>query len=253
MKKSELRYIIRESLKEIMGEEKKSNEVEIIKNKIEKTGELIKPEVKNELQKISADLEAKKEEIYAYVKATYDPKLIGALLLMAPMLPIAGLANMTSDKSKVRSWKKIIGNKIIIGVAGAMGLYDRFFRYETIAKVLPGESMSFFQRVAYDKPWFKSAKFDDKTIHERVFHDGEPFITIAVVMLIFRVLLEGRERYVPKGPKKPGIFKRAAQGVKDMFREEVEGTDEIIDETMAMIDNYTEGILNIIDKQIKTN
>ena len=38
-----------------------------------------------------------------------------------------------------------------------------------------------------------------------------------------------------------------------MFREEVEGTDEIIDETMAMIDNYTEGILNIIDKQIKTN
>ena len=53
MKKSELRYIIRESLKEIMGEEKKSNEVEIIKNKIEKTGELIKPEVKNELQKIS--------------------------------------------------------------------------------------------------------------------------------------------------------------------------------------------------------
>tara|TARA_R110000803_G_C11896307_1_gene311559 strand:+ start:108 stop:860 length:753 start_codon:yes stop_codon:yes gene_type:complete len=248
MKKSELRYIIKESLKEIMGEEK-SNEVEIIKKNVEKTGELIKPEVKNELQRISTDLEARKEEIYTYVKATYDPKLIGALLLMAPMLPIAGLANMTSDKGKVRSWKKVIGHKVIMGVALAMGLYDNFFRYETIAKVLPGESMDFFDRVAFDKPWFKSAVFDDKTIHEKVFHDGEPFITIAIVMFILRILLEGRERFVPEAPKKPGIFKRAATGVKDMFREEVEGTDEIIDQTMAMIDNFTDGILDIIDKQ----
>ena len=249
MKKSELRHIIRESLKEIMREEEKSNEVEIIKNKIEKTGELIKPEVKNELQKISTDLEARKEEIYTYVKATYDPKLIGALLLMAPMLPIAGMANMTSDKGKVRSWKRIIGNKVIIGIALTMGLYDKFFRYETIAKILPGETMNFWQRVAYDKEWFGSAVFDDKTIHEKVFHDGEPFITIAIIMFIFRILLEGRERFVPEAPKKPGIFKRAATGVKDMFREEVEGTDEIIDQTMAMIDNFTDGILDIIDKQ----
>ena len=113
--------------------------------------------------------------------------------------------------------------------------------------------MGFWEKVFRGKNPLKSANFDDKTIHEKIFHDGEPFITIAVVMLIFRILLEGRERFVPEAPKKPGIFKRAAQGVKDMFREEVEGTDEIIDETMAMIDNYTEGILNIIDKQIKTN
>ena len=252
MKKSELRHIIRESLKEIMGEEK-SNEVEIIKKNVEKTGELIKPEVKNELQRISTDLEARKEEIYTYVKATYDPKLIGSLLLMAPILPIAGLANMTSDKSKVRSWKKVIGHKVIMGVALAMGLYDKFFRYETIAKVLPGESMGFFDRVAYGKKWFKSANFDDETIHEKIYHDGEMFIKIAVIMFIFRILLEGRERFVPEAPKKPGIFKRAATGVKDMFREEVEGTDEIIDQTMAMIDNFTDGILNIIDKQTNQN
>ena len=58
MKKSELRHIIRESLREIMREEENdytsdSTFEEVTYEIISKEGEIIKPKVKNEIQKKS--------------------------------------------------------------------------------------------------------------------------------------------------------------------------------------------------------
>ena len=54
MKQSELRYLIRESLKEIIGEEENQNS-NITYTLITKEGEVIKPKVKNEIQKITTE------------------------------------------------------------------------------------------------------------------------------------------------------------------------------------------------------
>ena len=248
MKKSELRHIIRESLKEIMREEENNytqsstdsnNEYEVTTAR--EAGELTKQVVTHEVEIMTDALEDNKVEIFQHLKNTYPPAELAKFIISLPAIPFIGMAHATDNKSKVQTIKRILSNWYVAGLLGAIGLYVKMTNPTIIARKVAGKTKTGMQKIGSLD--FDVGKPNAEVYHDYVYDKGEEFLYAALAMLIVRLLLEYREKIVPK---KPGIAKRAFTGMKDMFKEEVEGTDEIMDTLMSMIDQKTEKIVDII-------
>tara|TARA_B110000977_G_C10886559_1_gene419648 strand:+ start:53 stop:811 length:759 start_codon:yes stop_codon:yes gene_type:complete len=248
MKKSELRHLIRESLKEIMGEEENNytqsstdpnNKYEVVK--VKEAGELTKQVVTHEVEIMTDALEDNKVEIFQHLKNTYSPAEIAKFIITLPTIPFIAMAHATDNKSKVQTIKQILSHYVTIGLLGATGLYVKMTNPTIIARKVAGKTKTGLEKIGSLD--FDVGKPNAEVYHDYVYDKGEEFLYAALAMLIVRLLLEYRQSIVPK---KPGIAKRAFTGIKDMFKEEVEGTDEIMDTLMSMIDQKTEKVVDII-------
>jgi hypothetical protein len=254
MKKSELRHIIRESLREIMGEEEKTDtnlpdkedvdkSVEIIKQ----STEITKEKVENDIVAVKAELMSKKGEIIQFIEEKYPPKVIAKFIASIPSNLVVGTIKggrvlaigakeATNSKWRIWWWKFWFGNPVFMAAAAYAGFKRENFNPDIVAKTIKGRDYEGLEKLNpfnwYDLV-FGDGKMDPRTFHQEVFQDGSSYYYFAVSMLIINLLLNYRKS---KLPKKPGIFKRAAQGVKSMFKEEIEGSDDILSSVMAAID-----------------
>ena len=239
MKKSELRHIIRESLKEIMGEKA----VEIIKQ----STEITKVKVKNEIVAVEAELMSKKGEIIQFIQEKYPPMVIAKFIAGIPSGLIVGTIKTgqylavgaqeaTNSKWKIWWLKLIFGNPLFIAAAGLAGFKKENFNPDIVAKTIKGRDYEGLEKLNPLNWWdlvFGDGKMDPRTFHQEIFQDGSDYYYLAVSMIIVNLILSARKS---KLPKRPGILKRAAQGVKSMFKEEIEGSDDILSSVMAAID-----------------
>jgi hypothetical protein len=249
MKKSELRHIIRESLKEIMREEEKTD-TNITYTLISKEGEIIKPKVKNEIQKVTTELTNRYPELEAKLAKATPGKLESFHKLAIRAKHAYDEINNTTFGTKEKIAKMMKYNKLFIAIATFLGINDKFDLKAVDIILAPLETDAWWKRniqnpIRKTTDWFKD-KESVNTIVDKIYGDGEPFFTIALGLVGLQIFLKLVKTQKPSVPK-PGLFKRMAKGAKNLFREEVE-TNEIENFMDSFIDGYTDDIL----KKLKT-
>ena len=247
MKQSELRYLIRESLKEIIGEEENQNP-NITYTLITKEGEVIKPKIKNEIQKATTELELRYPELEAKLAKATPGKLEALHKIAIRAKHAYDEIRDTTLGTKEKIAKIMKYNKLFIYIATFLGIRDMFDLKDVNTLLLPLETDTWWKRnvlnpVRKGTDWFKD-KDSVNTVVDKVYGDGEPFFTIALILVGLQIFLKLVKTQRPSVPK-PGLFKRMAKGVKNLFREEIE-TNEIEEFMDSFIDGYTEDILKIL-------
>jgi len=266
MKKSELRHIIRESLREIMREEEKTDTNLPDKEDVDKSVEIVKQatkitkkEVENDIVAVEAELMSKKEEIIQFIEEKYPPKAIAKFIAGIPSDFIVGtidtikylkvgVKEATNKRWKINLYNFIFFNPVFIAAAGIAGFRKENFNPNIVAKTIKGRDYTNWEKANpfnwYDLV-FSDGKMDPYTFHEKIFQDGSDYYYLAVSLLIINLLLNARKS---KLPKRPGILKRGADFVKRQFKEEIEGSDDILSSVMAAIDADSNMIISKLQK-----
>ena len=254
MKKSELRHIIRESLKEIMGEEEKTDTNLPDKEDVDKSVEIVKQateitkvEVENDIVAVKAELMSKKGEIIQFIEEKYPPKVIAKFIAGLPSDFVVGTIKTgrylklgakeaTNRRWKIWLYKFAFVNPVFIAAAGIAGFRKENFNPDIVAKTIKGRDYEGLEKINPLNWWdlvFGDGKMDPRTFHQEIFQDGSDYYYLAVGLLIINLLLSARKSELPK---RPGILKRGADFVKRQFKEEIEGSDDILSSVMAAID-----------------
>jgi len=251
MKKSELRQIIRESLREIMREEENdytsnSSFEEVTYEIITKDGEVIKPKVKNEIQKVTTELALRYPELEAKLAKHYvgnkGLEQLSKLGIRAKHAFDEISATTFGTKEKLAKIMKY--NKLIILCAGLLGIGDKLDLKAIETIKTPLETSGFLTR--WNSRWRKLWGDNVDITTNEIYGDGEPFFSIAISLIVLQFIFKLIKTQKPSVPK-PGLLRRMAKGVKNLFKEEIE-TNEIEDFMDSFIDGYTDDIL----KKLKT-